>query len=136
MLESAKLRAQHAHVPYVLYVPTRPTCPMCSTCPTCPCAQVYFTYRKIKNICFNEIKWRFVHWCFQGCWILIWTLIKTSFFKSVPKISNFSMLMVKTTLINAKSQNNTYKTINDMLKVYIKRPLALVRCKTKGQYWR
>ena len=87
--ESAKWRAQRAHllyvpyVPCVLYVPylsTRPMCPTCSTCPTCPRAQVYFTDRKIKNIGFNEIKWRFVHWCFQGCWILIWTLIKISFF--------------------------------------------------------
>ena len=53
--ESAKWRAQRAHVPYV---PMRPTCP---TCPTCPRAQVYFTDRKIKNIGFNEIKRRFVH---------------------------------------------------------------------------
>ena len=44
--ESAKWRAQRAHVPYVAYVPTRPTCPMC------PRAQVYFTDWKIK-------KWKF-----------------------------------------------------------------------------
>ena len=38
--ESAKWRAQHANVPYVLYVPTRPTCPR---------GQVYFIGRKIKK---------------------------------------------------------------------------------------
>ena len=53
--ESAKWRAQRAHVPYV---PMRLTCP---TYPTCPHAQVYFTDRKIKNIGFNGIKRRFVH---------------------------------------------------------------------------
>ena len=37
------------------------------------------------------------------------TLIKISFFKSVPKILNVSMLKVKKTLINAERQNNTYK---------------------------
>ena len=42
--ESAKWRAQRAHVPYVSYVPRRPTCPTCSR------AQVYFTDQKIKNI--------------------------------------------------------------------------------------
>ena len=102
--ESAKWRAQRAHVPYV------PMCLTCPTCPTCPRAQVYFTDWKIKNIGFNEIKWRFVYRCFQGCWTLIWTLIRISFFKSVPKILNFTALEVKTTLINAKGQNNTYKT--------------------------
>ena len=57
----------------------------CPTCFTCPRAQVYFTDRKIKNIGFNEIEWRFVHWFFQGCWILIWTLIKISFLNRFQK---------------------------------------------------
>ena len=43
--------------------------------------------------------------------------LKFLFLNSVPKILNFSMLKVKTTLINAEGQNNTYKTIKDMLKV-------------------
>ena len=38
-------------------------------------------------------------------------------FKSVPKIITFSMLNVKTTLINAEDQNNTYKAIKDMPEV-------------------
>ena len=39
------------------------------------------------------------------------------FLKSVPKTLNFSMLKVKTTLINNEGQKNTYKTIRNMLKV-------------------
>ena len=96
--ESAEWRALRAYAPYVsyvlYYVPTPPTCP------TCPRAQVYFTDWKIKNIGFNEIKWGFVHWCFQGCWILIWTLIKISFFKIGSK---------NIKLFYAEGQNNTYK---------------------------
>ena len=95
--ESAKWCAQRAHVPYVPYVLT---CLTCSTCPTCPRTQVYFTEREIENISFNEIKWKFVHWCFQGSWILIWTLIKISFFKIGSK---------NIKLFYAKYQNNTYK---------------------------
>ena len=41
------------------------------TRPTFPCGQVYFTDREAKSVSFHETKWRFVHWCFQGCWILI-----------------------------------------------------------------
>ena len=89
--ESVKWCAQRSHVPYVLTHPT---------CPPCPRAQVYFTDRKIKNIGFNEIRWRFVHWCFQGCWILIWTLIKISFFKIGSK---------NIKLFYAEGQSNTYK---------------------------
>ena len=33
IIESAKWRAQRAHVPYVPYVSTRSTCTTCSTCP-------------------------------------------------------------------------------------------------------
>ena len=76
-------------VPNVLCVPYVPSLPR---------AQVYFTGRKIKNIVFNEIKWRFVHCCFQGCWILIWTLIKISFFQIGSKNIKF---------FYAEGQNNT-----------------------------
>ena len=81
----------------VLNVPYVPACP---TFPTCPCAQVYYTEWKIKNIGFNEIKCRFVHWYFQGCWMLIWTLIKISFLKIGSKNIKF---------FYAEGQNNTYK---------------------------
>ena len=72
-------------------MPNVPTCPMCHTCPralralpalralraqapympyvhTCPNIFYRPENQKNKNIDFNEIKWRFVHWCFQGCW--------------------------------------------------------------------
>ena len=111
------------YMPYVPYVLTRPTSPTCSTCPTCPPAQVYFTDQKIKNIGFNEIKLRFVHWCFQGCWILIWTFLKIGS-KNIQLF--YAEGQKKKTLINAEGKNNTYKcwrskqhykTIKDMLKV-------------------
>ena len=35
-IDSAKWRAQRAHVPYVLYVAYVPPWPTCSTCPRCP----------------------------------------------------------------------------------------------------
>ena len=47
--------------------------------PNVPTCQVYCIDQKIKNIGFNEIKWRFVQ-CFQGWSILIFTL-KFSFLK-------------------------------------------------------
>ena len=64
-IESAKWRAQRVHVHYVPYIPRCLTCPTCPVCPMYPRAQVYFTDRKIKNIGFNEIKWKFVHSCFH-----------------------------------------------------------------------
>ena len=41
------------------------------------------------------------------------------------------MLKVKTTLINAEDENNKGHAEG---KEYIKTPLVLIRCKTKGQY--
>ena len=91
------IRTHAPHVPYVLYVPHVPTRPMYLASPR---AQVYFTDRKIKDIGFNEIKWRFVRSCFQRCWILIWTLIRISFFQIGSK---------NIKLFYAEGQNNTYK---------------------------
>ena len=47
--ESAKWRAQRAHMPYMPYVLYVPYVSTRLTCPTCPRAQVYFTDRKIKK---------------------------------------------------------------------------------------
>ena len=90
--------------------------PNMPTFSTCSCAQGYSAYWKIKNIGFNEIKWRFVHWCFQGCWILIWTLIKISFFKIGSK---------NIKIFYAEGQNNTYKTIKDMSSTKKRKPTCL-----------
>ena len=122
------LRALRAHVPYLPYALYVPYVPTRLTCPTCPRAQVYFTDRKIKNTTFNEIKWKFIHWPFQGCWILIWTLIKIFILKIGSK---------NIKLFYAEDHNNTYKCWrskehlqNDKGhaegKEYIKTPLTLL----------
>ena len=111
-------------------------------CPTCPRAlrahvtKYILQSGNLKNIGFKEIKWRFVHWCFQGCRILICTLIKISFFKIGSK---------NIELFYAEGQNNTYKCSRSKQhlsnnkghaegKEYISTLLALVRYKTKGQW--
>ena len=70
------------------------------TGPTCPYGQVYLKNREAKSVSFHETKWRFVHWCFQGCWILIWILTKIYFFEIGSK---------NIKLFYAEGENNTYK---------------------------
>ena len=94
-----------------------PNVPYVSTCfayPSCRRAQVCFTFRKIENIGFNLMKVRSLMFSMVVNFNLD---LKLPIFNLVPKILNFSVLKVKTTLINAEGQNNTFKTTKVMPKV-------------------